>query len=80
MVTLVEFIGNRHDPYSDVGIVSAQGGAITNLTNSGYISGAPRWVLDGNAILSKPNAMVCVRTFLGIAARCDVGVSQSGCL
>ena len=24
---------------------------ITNLTNSGYISGAPRWVLDGNAIL-----------------------------
>jgi tricorn protease len=21
------------------------------LTNSGYISGAPRWVLDGNAIL-----------------------------
>ena len=47
----LEFIGNRHDPYSDVGIVSAQGGAITNLTNSGYISGAPRWVLDGNAIL-----------------------------
>ena len=40
-----------HDPYSDVGIVSAQGGATTNLTNSGYISGAPRWVLDGNAIL-----------------------------
>ena len=47
----LEFIGNRHDPYSDVGIVSAQGGATTNLTNSGYISGAPRWVLDGNAIL-----------------------------
>lgn len=47
----LEFIGNRHDPYSDVGIVSAQGEAITNLTNSGYISGAPRWVLDGNAIL-----------------------------
>ena len=47
----LEFIGNRHDPYSDVGIVSAQGGAITNLTNSGYTSGAPRWVLDGNAIL-----------------------------
>ena len=47
----LEFIGNRHDPYSDVGIVSAQGGAITNLTNSGYISGAPSWVLDGNAIL-----------------------------
>lgn len=24
---------------------------ITNLTNSGYMSGSPRWVLDGNAIL-----------------------------
>lgn len=47
----LEFIGNKHDPYSDVGLVSAQGGEITNLTNSGYASGSPRWVLDGNAIL-----------------------------
>ncbi|WP_196040533.1 S41 family peptidase [Bacteroides finegoldii] len=47
----LEFIGNRHDPYSNIGIVSAQGGAITNLTNSGYMSGSPRWVLDGNAVL-----------------------------
>lgn len=47
----LEFIGNRHDPYSDIGIVSAQGGTITNLTNSGYTSGFPLWVLDGNAIL-----------------------------
>ena len=47
----LEFIGNRHDPYSDIGIVSAQGGAISNLTNSGYMSGSPRWVLDGNAVL-----------------------------
>ena len=47
----LEFIGNRHDPYSDIGIVGAQGGAITNLTNSGYMSGSPRWVLDGNAVL-----------------------------
>lgn len=46
------FIGNRHDPYSDIGLVSAQGGGeIINLTNSGYMSGEPRWVLDGNAIL-----------------------------
>lgn len=47
----LEFIGNKHDPYSDIGLVSAQGGEITNLTNSGYTSGSPRWVLDGNAIL-----------------------------
>lgn len=47
----LEFIGNRHDPYSDIGMVSAQGGKIINLTNSGYTGGSPRWVLDGNAIL-----------------------------
>ena len=47
----LEFIGNRHDLYSDIGMVSAQGGKIINLTNSGYTSGSPRWVLDGNAIL-----------------------------
>ena len=48
----LEFIGNRHDPYSDIGLVSAQGGSpIINLTNSGYMSGSPRWALDGNAIL-----------------------------
>ena len=45
------FIGNKHDPYSDIGIVSAQGGNITNLTNSGYTSGSPAWTMDGNAIL-----------------------------
>lgn len=48
--TLV-FIGNRHDPYSDIGLVSAQGGEIVNLTRSGYTSRSPRWVMDGNAIL-----------------------------
>lgn len=48
----LEFSGNKHDPYSDIGLVSAQGGsAIINLTNSGYMSGSPRFALDGNAIL-----------------------------
>lgn len=48
----LEFIGNRHDPYTDIGLVSAQGGGeIFNLTNSGYTSGSPQFVLDGNAIL-----------------------------
>ena len=48
----LEFIGNKHDPYSDIGLVSAQGnGEIVNLTNSGYTSGSPSFVLDGNAIL-----------------------------
>lgn len=48
----LEFIGNRHDPYSDIGLVSAKGGQpIVNLTNSGYTSGYPRFALNGNAIL-----------------------------
>ncbi len=47
----LEFIGNRRDPYSDIGIVSSKGGDIINVTESGYASSSPRWVLDGNAIL-----------------------------
>lgn len=48
----LEFIGNRHDPYGDIGIVSAEGGKeIINITNSGYMNNSPRWVLGGNAIL-----------------------------
>ena len=44
-------ITNMRDPYSDVGIVSADGDMkIYNITNDGYITGGPRWTLDGNAI------------------------------
>lgn len=46
-----EYSGNKHDPYSDIAIVSAQGGEIVNLTQSGYTDGSPRWALEGNAIL-----------------------------
>lgn len=49
----LELIGNKHEPYSDIGLVSAQGGDIVNITESGYASSSPRWVLDGNAILFK---------------------------
>ncbi len=46
------FIGNKHDPYSDIGLVAADGQSpIVNLTNSGYTSSSPRWVMKGNAIL-----------------------------
>ena len=48
---VVSYTGNRHDPYSDVGIVSAQGGEIHNLTNTGYFDESPQWVMDGNAIV-----------------------------
>lgn len=47
----LEMIGNRRDPYTDIGIVSAQGGQVTNITASGYTDGSPKWVMEGNAIL-----------------------------
>lgn len=47
----ISLITNMRDPYSDVGIVSAGGDMkIYNITNDGYITGGPRWALDGNAI------------------------------
>ena len=51
----LEFIGNGRDPYSDIGIVSAEGGKITNITNSAYINTNPKWVLDGGAIMFTSN-------------------------
>lgn len=48
---VIEYTANGHEPYNDMGIVSADGGEITNITASGYMSGAPHWVMDGNAIL-----------------------------
>ena len=48
----LEFIGNKHDPYTDIALVSADGkGELVNLTNSGYTSSYPKWTMDGNAIL-----------------------------
>ncbi len=47
----LSYTGNRHDPYSDVGIVSASGGEIVNITNTGYFDSNPQWVMDGNALL-----------------------------
>ncbi len=51
----LEFIGNQRDPYTDIGIVSANGGPITNITGSAYISEGPRWVMEGKAIMFRSN-------------------------
>lgn len=51
----LEFIGNQRDPYTDVGIVPATGGDITNITSSAYFSEDPRWVMEGNAIMFRSN-------------------------
>ena len=47
----LSYTGNRHHPYSDIGLVSAQGGPIRNITNTGYFDRQPGWSPDGNAIL-----------------------------
>ena len=48
----VTLITHRRDPYSDVGIVSANGDMkIYNITESAYFDDDPQWVLDGNAII-----------------------------
>ena len=48
---VLSYIANRRDPYTDQGIVSAEGGEIHPITQSAYMSGSPRWVMDGKAIL-----------------------------
>ena len=48
---VLSYIANRRDPYTDQGIVSAEGGEIHPITQSAYTSGKPRWVMDGKAIL-----------------------------
>lgn len=48
---VLSVVDNKHDPYCDVAIVSADGGKITNITQSGYFDEMPRWALDGNAIV-----------------------------
>ncbi|MCQ2183246.1 MAG: S41 family peptidase [Bacteroidales bacterium] len=47
------YVPNGHEPYSDIGIVSARGGEITNITGSGYTSYDPKFTFDGNAIMFK---------------------------
>lgn len=48
----MEFISQQHDPYTDIAIISADGkGKPVNITSSGYTSGQPKWVMDGNAII-----------------------------
>lgn len=47
----LEFVGNCRSPYDDIGIVSAKGGKITNITQSAYASSSPKWVMGGKAIM-----------------------------
>lgn len=42
---------HRRNPYYDIALINATTGEITNITNSSYSNGNPRWVMGGDAIL-----------------------------
>lgn len=48
---VLSYISHQRDPYYDQGIVSVNGGEIYPITQSAYMSGNAKWVLDGKAIL-----------------------------
>lgn len=48
---VLSFMGVFRHPYNDIGLVSAQGGEITNLTYSGYMDDDAKFAMNGNAIL-----------------------------
>ena len=49
-------ISHMRDPYSDIGIVKADGSnTIYNITESAYIDGNPQWAMDGNVIIYRSN-------------------------
>ncbi len=53
---VMNIVTNIRAPYSDIAIVSAQGGGeFHNITESAYIDVSPRWVLNGDAILYVSN-------------------------
>ncbi len=47
----LEIVDRMHDPYYDIAIINVEDGSMTNLTNSGYFDQAPRWAMDGNALI-----------------------------
>lgn len=51
----LEYVSNGRDPYYNIGIVSAKGGEITDITGSGYMNGSPVFTPDGNAIMFQSN-------------------------
>lgn len=48
---LTQGILHRHDPYSDVFIVSTDDGTLIPLTETGYFDSDPKFALDGNAVI-----------------------------
>ncbi len=47
----LEMTPKMHDPYSDIALLNAETGELTNITRSGYFDSSPRFTQDGNALL-----------------------------
>lgn len=47
---VMAYTSNHHEPYSNIGIVSANGGKIVDITGTGYFDQSPRWSSDGSVI------------------------------
>lgn len=47
----LEFVPNGHEPYYNIGIVSAEGGPVTDITGTGYMCGNPSFTFDGKAVI-----------------------------
>lgn len=48
---VMEALGNRHDPYTDIALINAETGALTYLTRTGYFDARPRFAMQGNAVI-----------------------------
>lgn len=47
----LELVDNNHEPFTDIVLMDAKTGKLTNLTESGYFNSNPRFVMGGNAII-----------------------------
>lgn len=66
----LSYTGNRHHPYSDIGLVSAQGGPIRNITNTGYFDRQPVCRRTGTRFSFRRTATACAATPRG--GRCTM--------
>jgi tricorn protease len=48
---VLSYMGVFRHPYNDIGLISAQGGEIINLTHSGYMDDGAHFAMNGHAIL-----------------------------
>lgn len=45
------YVPEMHDPYTDIALIEASTGKLTDITQNGYFDESPRFTPDGNAII-----------------------------